>query len=60
MNMRVWVYILSCLCCMPLNAQVSTQYAVNAQGRTGTWYRSLPHCVMLHLVYHCNRNPKKP
>ncbi len=38
----------------------STQYAVNAQGRTETWYRSLPHYVMLHLVYHWNRNPKKP
>ncbi|MBR5395951.1 MAG: hypothetical protein IK144_12845 [Bacteroidaceae bacterium] len=37
----------------------STQYAVNAQGRTETWYRSLPHYVMLHLVYHWNKNPKK-
>ena len=35
-----------------------TDYAVNAQGRTVTWYRSLPHYVMLHLVYHWNRNPK--
>ena len=41
-------------------AQVSnTQYTVNAQGRTETWYRSLPHYVMLHLVYHWNKNPKK-
>ncbi|MFQ8801684.1 MAG: outer membrane beta-barrel protein [Paraprevotella clara] len=38
----------------------STQYSVNAQGRTETWFRSLPHYVMLHLVYHWNRNPKKP
>ena len=37
----------------------STQYEVNAQGRTITWYRSLPHYVMAHLVYHWNKNPKK-
>ncbi|MEG1581339.1 MAG: outer membrane beta-barrel protein [Bacteroidaceae bacterium] len=37
----------------------STQYEVNAQGRTETWYRSLPNYVMLHLVYHWNKNPKK-
>ena len=37
----------------------NTQYAVNAQGRTITWYRSLPHYVMLHLVFHWNKNPKK-
>ena len=37
----------------------NTQYIVNAQGRTETWYRSLPHYVMLHLVYHWNKNPKK-
>ena len=36
----------------------STQYTVNAQGRTETWYRSLPHYVMFHLVYHWNRTPK--
>ncbi|MBR1520683.1 MAG: hypothetical protein IJ635_05540 [Bacteroidaceae bacterium] len=37
----------------------NTEYMVNAQGRTVTWYRSLPHYVMLHLVYHWNKNPKK-
>lgn len=37
----------------------STQYEVNAQGRTETWFRSLPHYVMAHLVYHWNKNPKK-
>ena len=37
----------------------STQYEVNAQGRTETWYRSLPHYIMAHLVYHFNKNPKK-
>ncbi len=37
----------------------STQYKVDAQGCTETWYRSLPHYVMGHLVFHFNRNPKK-
>ncbi len=37
----------------------NTQYTVNAQGRTETWFRSLPHYVMAHLVYHWNKNPKK-
>ena len=37
----------------------NTTYEVNAQVRTETWYRSLPHYVMAHLVYHWNRNPKK-
>ncbi len=34
-------------------------YDVNAQGRTVTWYRSLPHYVMLHAAWHFNKNPKK-
>ncbi len=38
----------------------SVQYNVSAQGRTERWFRSLPHYVMLHLVYHWSRNPKKP
>ena len=37
----------------------NTEYTVNAQGRTVTWHRSLPHYAMLHLVYHWNKNPKK-
>ena len=37
----------------------NTQNTINAQGRTETWYRSLPHYVMAHLVYHWNKNPKK-
>lgn len=37
----------------------NTQYSVNAQGRTEMWYRSLPHYIMAHLVYHWNKNPKK-
>lgn len=30
----------------------STQYAINAQGRTETWNRSLPNYIMFHVVYH--------
>ena len=37
----------------------STQYSVNAHGSTETWYRSLQHYVMAHLLYHWNKNPKK-
>ncbi len=37
----------------------STQYAINAQGRTVTWNRTLPNYVMLHVVYHFGKNPKK-
>ena len=37
----------------------ATDYVVNAQGRTITTYRSLPHYVMLHAVWHFNKNPKK-
>ena len=37
----------------------NTQYSVNAQGRTETCYRSLPHYVMAHLVYHWNRQSSK-
>lgn len=37
----------------------STQYAINAQGRTESWNRTLPNYIMLHAVYHFNRQPKK-
>ena len=37
----------------------ATHYEVNALGRTETWYRTLPRYVMLHVVYHWNRNPKR-
>ena len=37
----------------------STEYKVNAQGRTETWYRTLPHYLMGHIIYHFNKNPKK-
>lgn len=37
----------------------STTYEVNAQGRTETWYRTLPNYVMLHIVYRWSKNPKK-
>ena len=36
-----------------------TDYVINAQGRTVTTYRSLPHYLMLHAVWHFNKNPKK-
>lgn len=36
----------------------TTQYVVNAQGRTETWKRSLPNYLMLHVVYHFNHQPK--
>ena len=35
-----------------------TQYVINAMGRTVTCYRSLPHYVMLHLVFHWTRQGK--
>ena len=35
-----------------------TQYVINAMGRTVTCYRSLPHYVMLHLVFHWSRQGK--
>ena len=37
----------------------STQYVINAQGRTVTWNRALPNYLMLHAVYHFSRQPKK-
>lgn len=37
----------------------STDYKVNAQGRTETWYRTLPHYLMGHIIYHFNKNPKR-
>lgn len=41
-----------------LHQLTATQYVVTAQGRVETLYRSLPHYVMLHLVWHFNHNPK--
>ena len=35
-----------------------THYEINAMGRTVTCYRSLPHYVMLHLVFHWSRQGK--
>lgn len=37
----------------------AVQYTINAQGRTETWNRTLPNYVMLHIVYHFNKQPKK-
>ena len=57
---RLLLFILLYLSFSGALAQVSnTQYTVNAQGRIVTRYRSLPHYVMAHLVYHWNKNPKK-
>lgn len=39
--------------------QSAKTYEVNAQGRTESWHRILPNYVMLHAVYHFNRQPKK-
>ena len=36
-----------------------TDYIINAQGRTVTTYRSLPHYLMLHVAWHFSKNPKK-
>ena len=37
----------------------NTQYSVNAQGRTETWYRVIPNYVMLRVAWQFNKNPKK-
>lgn len=37
----------------------STQYAVNAQGRTITWQRSMPSYIMVRVQWRFNYNPKK-
>lgn len=42
-----------------LHELYSTQYEINAQGRTVTRYRSLPNYVMLHFIYHLNKDPKR-
>ena len=41
------------------NQTSSTQYEVNAQGRTETWHRVAPNYVMLHVLWQFNRSPKK-
>jgi hypothetical protein len=37
----------------------TTSYNVNAQGRTETWYRSVPRYVMFTLAYRFNKQPEK-
>ena len=40
--------------------QLSTvRYNINAQGRTETWYRSIPRYVMFSLAYKFSKKPKK-
>ncbi len=41
-----------------LHNRCSTQYAVNAQGRTITWQRSMPSYAMLRVQWRFNYNPK--
>lgn len=42
-----------------LHNRRSTQYAVNAQGRTVTWQRSMPSYAMLRVQWRFNYNPKR-
>jgi hypothetical protein len=42
-----------------LHNRRSTQYAVNAQGRTITWQRSMPSYAMLRVQWRFNYNPKR-
>lgn len=42
-----------------LHRRRSTQYAVNAQGRTITWQRSMPSYAMLRIQWRFNYNPKR-
>lgn len=37
----------------------NVQRVVNAQGRTETWYNSIPRYAMLHVEYRLNVMPKK-
>ena len=37
----------------------STQYSVNAQGRTETWRNCIPRYAMLTLAYKFQKMPKK-
>ena len=40
------------------NQTSSTQYEVNAQGRTETWHRIAPNYVMLHLLWQFTRKAR--
>jgi hypothetical protein len=37
----------------------STQYSVNAQGRTETWHNCIPRYALLTLAYKFQKMPKK-
>lgn len=41
-----------------LHQLATTQYIVNAQGRTEAWHNSIPRYAMLSLAWHFNHNPK--
>lgn len=42
-----------------LNQLSNTYQTINSQGRTETYYNSLPHYVMAHVIYRFNVQPKK-
>ena len=42
-----------------LHELANKQYAVNAQGRTETWYNTIPRYVMFSLVFKLHKAPKK-
>lgn len=42
-----------------LNNISNVRQTVNAQGRTETWYMSIPRYAMLHVVYRISKSPKK-
>ena len=42
-----------------LRRQSSVRQTVNAQGRTETWYKTIPSYWMMHLIYQFKKAPKK-
>ena len=42
-----------------LNQLSNTYQTINSQGRTETYYNSLPHYVMAHVIYRFNVQPQK-
>lgn len=42
-----------------LRRQSSVRQTVNAQGRTETWYKTIPSYWMMHLIYQFKKTPKK-
>ena len=42
-----------------LNNLSNISQVINSQGRTETYYNSLPRYVMAHIIYRFNKKPKK-